>query len=81
MSEYTYTVTGDADDLNGWTSAELTTALQREFDRVYGGGIIEVSHKPSQISDGGLVYYGDDEQEINCVDYITERIIGEFSTK
>lgn len=50
-----YTVTGDADELDGWDSSQLAAALEQEF-----GGDLRIELRASQYGGGGLTRDVDD---------------------
>lgn len=70
MSIGTYTVTADADDLEGWTARDLAEALEAPL-AVMG---IEVICEPGQIGGGGLALHSEHYIE-EVVRRIVEQVI------
>lgn len=76
MANITYIVTGDANDLDGWTPEMLAAAL-REPLAALG---VEVVCKPHQSGGGGLIdqsdaLWSDAEDRRSAVASLVERII------
>jgi len=71
MSSGTYTVTGDANFLEGWTAESLAEALRAPLGE-FG---IEVECKPKQFGGESYIPHTEESPDEDYVRYIVERVV------
>lgn len=72
-----YIVTGDVDDLEGWTAASLAIALEQS-EKLKEAGVTEIVCKPRQSGGGGLFEDGGSPVEGSWETANVEKIIDDI---